>query len=148
MVYWNITMKLCNQISVLLWSQYVTNIENTFDLICNLFGIYQNKNKDVITAWSFIYILWKTLLLKQKFNWWNIYLIIIAWSCKHVIYEKYEKSAFNDLIMSTCFTKKPCIRKIRVWVETELCKKRVIYLSKGCTIYLEFICHSFVLRWG
>ena len=33
-------------------------------------------------------------------------------------------------------------------METGLCKKRIIYLTKGDTIKLEFICHSFVLRGG
>ena len=119
MVYWNISMKLCNKISVLLWSSYVTNIENTVYLISNLFGIYQNKNKDVITAWSFIYILGKT-------NWCNIYLIIIAWSCKqgsHSTWKTWNQpwkcgwppwnmlsmKNISGLIMSTCFAKKLCL---------------------------------------
>ena len=63
-------------------------------------------------------------------------------------------SAFNGLIMSTCFMKKPGLLtlfflapSICVQVETELCKKRVIYLSKGyhlIRIYLSQFCFKVV----
>ena len=49
----------------------------------------------------------------------------------------YEKALINIITLSHCLN--TC---------TELCKKRLIYLSKGCTIKLEFICHSFVLTGG